>query len=138
VGNRGWKLASLGKTGAEETGDLLYEGVRGDEGVVLAGELLDELLVLVEFLQVVRRHGIDAVVFGAIDVMLVTEDTDAHARSWDTGQLDGTRETLVTLRIIVLETDLKLDRLEEVSLLLVGGVLEKLLHVLAHSGDCDF
>lgn len=59
---------------------------------------------------------------------------DAHARTGDGGQLDGAGETLVTLGIIVFEADLELDRLEEVSLLLVEGVVEKLLHVLAHSG----
>lgn len=59
---------------------------------------------------------------------------DAHARTRDGGQLDGSRETLVTLGIIVLEADLEFDGLEEVSLLLVQGVVEKLLHVLAHSG----
>lgn len=59
---------------------------------------------------------------------------DGHARARDGGQLDGARETLVTLRIIVLQADLEFDGLEEVSLLLVQGVFEKLLHVLAHSG----
>ena len=33
---------------------------------------------------------------------------------------------------------LEFDGLEEVSLLLVGGVFEEGLHVRAHSGDCDF
>ena len=36
--------------------------------------------------------------------------------------------------IVVLEADLELDGLKEVSLLFVGGVIEKLLDVLAHSG----
>ena len=36
--------------------------------------------------------------------------------------LDGTRETLVTLGIIVLQTDLKLNRLDEVALLLAVGL----------------
>ena len=42
------ELARLGETGAEQTGDLLDERLRGKEGVVALGELLDELLVLVE------------------------------------------------------------------------------------------
>jgi hypothetical protein len=42
-----WEFAGLGETGAEETGNLLDKGVGGDEGVVFACELLDELLVLV-------------------------------------------------------------------------------------------
>ena len=32
--------------------------------------------------------------------------------------LDGTRETLVALRVVVLEADLEFDRLDEVALLL--------------------
>ncbi len=39
---------TLGKTGTEQTRDLLDEGLGGQESVVLLGELLDELLVLVE------------------------------------------------------------------------------------------
>lgn len=58
----------------------------------------------------------------------------AHVRSRNSGQPNGTRETLVTLGIIVLEADLELDGLEEVSLLLIERIVEKLLHVLAHSG----
>ena len=59
---------------------------------------------------------------------------DAHSRSWDLGQLDGSRETLVPLGIVVLEADLQLDGLEEVSLLLIEGVVKQLLHVGTYSG----
>lgn len=59
---------------------------------------------------------------------------DAHARAGNGRQLDSARETLVTLGVIVLQTDLKLNGLEEVTLLLVVRVVEKLLDILAHSG----
>lgn len=59
---------------------------------------------------------------------------DAHAGTRNAGQLDGAGETLVTLGVIVLQTDLELDGLEEVPLLLVLGVVEQLLDILAHSG----
>ena len=52
MGDGGGELSSLGETGSEETGDLLDQGVGGDEGVVLARKLLDQLLVLVKLLQV--------------------------------------------------------------------------------------
>ena len=90
---------------------------------------------------------------GTIDIMLVAENTIvvetlvcvitpflmsyipyAHARSRYTGKLDCSRETLVTLRIIVLEPNLQFDGLEEVSLLLVGREFEQRLHIRAHSG----
>lgn len=49
---------------------------------------------------------------------------DAHSRAGDPGKLDGSGETLVTLRVIVLEADLQLDGLKEVSFLLVERVFE--------------
>ena len=55
----------------------------------------------------------------------------------DGGELDGSRETLVTLGVVVLEADLELDGLEEVALLLLVGVLEQLLHILTHASDRD-
>ena len=160
VGDGSRELAGLRETGAEETRNLLDQRLRRNEGVVFAGEFLDELLVLVEFLEVVGGHGVDAVVFRAVDVVLVTENAiihyqyvllaiqvkgrcgakcipDTHARTRDSGELDGAGETLVTLRVIVLQADLEFDGLEEVSLLLVERVVEKLLHILAHSGWKD-
>lgn len=65
---------TLGKTGTQETRDLLDQGVGSNEGIVLARELLDELLVLVQLLQVVRAHGVDTTVLSTIDIMLVTEN----------------------------------------------------------------
>jgi len=51
---------------------------------------------------------------------------DGHVGAGDRGQLDGAGETLVTLGVIVLEADLELDRLEEVALLGLVGVLKEL------------
>jgi len=65
---------------------------------------------------------------------MIWDEPECHAGSWDGGELDGAGETLVTLGVIILQADLKLDRLEEVSLLLIQRIVEKLLHVLAHSG----
>jgi hypothetical protein len=52
VRDGGGELSGLGETRSEKTRNLLDEGIGGDKGVVLASELLDELLVLVELLQV--------------------------------------------------------------------------------------
>lgn len=133
-----WRCAlTLGETRTQETGDLLDEGVGGDESVVLACQLLDELLVLVELLQVLSGHGVNTTVLRTVDVVLVTENADGHVRAGDLGELDGAGETLVTLRVVVLEADLELDGLEEVALLLLIAVLEQLLHVLTHASDRD-
>jgi hypothetical protein len=146
------KNHTLGKTGTQETRNLLDQGVGSDEGIVLACELLNQLLVLVELLQIVRRHGIDTSVLSTIDIVLITENAiypsvhcpslafvivnvpDAHSRAGDDGETDGSGETLVTLGIIVLEADLEFDGLEEVTLLGLKGVLKQLLDVCTHSG----
>lgn len=59
---------------------------------------------------------------------------DGHSGTGNAGKLDGARETLVTLGVIVLQADLQLDGLEEVPLLLIERVVEQLLDILAHSG----
>jgi hypothetical protein len=59
---------------------------------------------------------------------------DGHARAGDNGQTNGSRETLVTLRVIVLEADLEFDGFEKVPLLGFERVFEKLLDVGTHSG----
>lgn len=86
-------LHTLGETGTQQTGNLLDEGVGSDEGIVLASELLDELLVLVELLQVVGAHGVDTAVLGTIDIVLVTEDADAHVGAGNGGKADSAGET---------------------------------------------
>lgn len=65
---------TLGQTRTDDTGNLPHDGVGGDEGIVLAGQLLDELLVLVELLQVVGRHGVNTAVLGTVQVVLVTQN----------------------------------------------------------------
>lgn len=60
---------------------------------------------------------------------------DGHVGAGDDRELDGARETLVTLGVIVLEADLELDGLEEVTLLGVERVVEQLADVGTHSGD---
>jgi hypothetical protein len=147
-----WKRHTLGETRAQETRNLLDQGVRCDEGIVFASELLDQLLVLVELLQVISRHGIHSTVLGTIDIVLVTENAihqlvllhpnivevenipDRHVWAGNDWEADGSRETLVTLGIIVLQADLEFDGLEEVSLLGLERVLKKTLYVGTHSG----
>lgn len=73
-GISGWNL-TLGQTGTKETGNLLDQSLGSKEGIVLASKLLDELLVLVELLQVVGGHGIDTVVLGTVEIVLVTKNT---------------------------------------------------------------
>jgi len=138
VGDWGWEFTSLGQTRTQDTGNLLDQGIGCNKCIVLAGKLLDQFLVPVELLQVIGRHGVNTTVLGTIDIVLVTEDADAHSWARDLRKADGSRESLVTLRVIVLKTDLKFDGLEEVSLLGLERVLQKVLDVGTHSGDCNF
>ena len=50
------------------------------------------------------------------------------------GQLDGTGESLVSLGVVVLQTDLQLDGLDEVSLLSGDGTIFVLLLVSLQGG----
>lgn len=67
--------------------------------------------------------------------MLITQDAEGHTRAGYAGKFDGSRETLVTLRVIVLQADLQFDGLKEVSLLCLGRVFEEFFNVRADAGD---
>lgn len=109
---------TLGETGSEQTRDLLDQSLGSQESVVLLGELLDELLVLVEptdgkvdgngkrdvqqlsrlsyinldsLLQVLNGHVLELDLLGLVDVGSVGQDADGHPRPRDVGELDGTR-----------------------------------------------
>ena len=167
------ELSGLGQTRTQETGDLLDQGVGSHESIVLASELLDELLVLVELLQVLRVCQLCS---RALAVSRVLTSVDMASTPWclarsiscwsprtqmdmpgncqplllqrsmraqltgtgNSGELDSSRETLVTLGVVVLEADLELDGLEEVPLLGLVGVLKELLDVRTNAGDRDF
>lgn len=75
VGDGGRELSGLRETGTEETRNLLDQTLGSKEGIVLASKLLDELLVLVELLEIVNGHGIDAVVLSTVKIVLVTKNT---------------------------------------------------------------
>ena len=66
---------TLGKTGTQKTRNLLDEGIRCNKRIVFPSQFLDQLLVLVKLLQIVAGHGIDAVVFGPVNVVLVSQYT---------------------------------------------------------------
>ncbi len=59
---------------------------------------------------------------------------DAHVWAGNNWKANCSRETLITLGIIVLEADLEFDSLKEISLLRLERVLKKLLNVGTHSG----
>ena len=67
-------------------------------------------------------------------MLSISEHADLHLGTRNMRQFHRATETFVLLRIIVLEADLELDSFEEVSLLGLERVFEKLLDVGTHSG----
>jgi len=67
-------------------------------------------------------------------VLCIRDVPDGHVGTGNNRETYGSGETLVTLRIIVLEADLEFDGFEEVSLLGLGRVLKELLDIGTHSG----
>jgi len=135
VGDWGGELSSLGKTGSEETGDLLDESLGGQEGIVLLGELLDELLVLVELLQVISGHVLHLDLLRAINIRGIGKNADGETGTGDVRELDGSRETLITLGVVVLEADLELDGLHKVTALLASvRLIKEVFDRASHAG----
>jgi len=133
VRDRCWELAGLGKTGTEKTGDLLDERFRGQEGIVFLGQFLHELLVLVQLLQVIHGHVFEFDLFRTIDIGGVGENADGHAGSGNVGEFYGSRETFITLGVVVLETDLKFNRLHEFAFLFAGCGCQEILDGAPHA-----
>lgn len=128
----GWELTGLRQLRTQKSWDLLDQDFGSDESVVLLSQLLNQLLVLVQLLQILNGHSIDTTGLSSVDVESVTEDTNRHVWSWADWQLQSTRETLVSLRVVVLQTDLQLNGFQKVSLLGVVGVSQQFLDVFSN------
>ncbi|GMR53969.1 hypothetical protein PMAYCL1PPCAC_24164, partial [Pristionchus mayeri] len=138
VGDDGRELAGLVETGTEDTGNLLDERLGSEECVVALRQLLDQLLLLVQLLEVIGVHAGEAARVSLVAVLLISEHAHLHVRLGDVLQSDGSAETLVLLGIVVLQTDLELDGLTELALLLLrsledlsDGLIQELARDLA-------
>jgi len=137
--HEGWELTELVHGRSQQTRDLLHDGGRCQEEVIPACKLLHLLLVLVEGLEGLDIHVRDASALGGLDVLGITKDAARHTWPRKVWQLDGTCETLVLLRIVVLKHNLELDGLRELALLGgsaikngLDGVLEGISWNLGH------
>lgn len=70
---------------------MLDQGLGSKECIVLARKLLNQLFVLVELLQVVRRHGVNTMMLSSVDIVLVAENAEGHPRAGNLRKADGTR-----------------------------------------------
>jgi len=116
-GEKGRELTSLGKTGSKKTGNLLDHVIRGKEEIVLLGKLLNKLLVLVKLLQVIDTHVSNTDTIGLFTMGSISKHAALQVGAGDGGETEGTRETFVTLGVVVLEGDLDLNGFGEVTLL---------------------
>jgi len=89
VGDEGWELASLVKTWTQETRDLTKNDFGGKEGVVLASELLDDLLVLVHLLEGFNILVVKTGLGGSINVDLISKNAELHSWLAFVWQLDS-------------------------------------------------
>jgi len=99
-----------------QLGDLTKDSLRSKEAVVLLAQLLQGLLVTADGLQTVNTHAGETELLGLIKVDLVTKDANLDALLARIRQTDNTAETLILLNIPVLQTNLKFDGLNEVTL----------------------
>jgi hypothetical protein len=74
---------------------------------------------LVELLQVLDGHEGEFLIelLCSVDIGSVGENAKRHSGSGNMGQSDGSRESLVPLGVVVLETNLEFDGLDKVPLL---------------------
>merc|ERR1719166_598896 len=72
VGDQGGEFSGLVKTRSQQSWNLLDQSVRSHEGVILGRKLLDLLLVLVQLLEVIGRHGVHAQGLGLVNVLLIS------------------------------------------------------------------
>jgi len=125
------KRLSLGDDGGEHldsvedrsdnNGDSLQTGVGSEEEIVLLGPLLDELLVLVELLELIKGGDGEVTELGHVldgfnSVLLIGNEANLKVRSGIVGESDGTDETLILLGIVILKTELELNGLVELAL----------------------
>lgn len=103
----------------------------------LLSQLLDQLLVLVQLAKVVSRHAGNAQVLALLNVLGVPEHAHRQTGTWVARQPDGAAETFVLDGVIVLQGNLKLDRLREASLLALR-VLQDGVDGLLQGGAVNF
>merc|ERR1711915_625400 len=132
MGYQSWEFSSLVQTGSQKPWNLLDKGIRCNESIEALGQLLYFLLVLIQLLQIVGRHAIETKRLGLITVLLISQKANFEFRTWHMFELDGSRETLVLLRIVVLEANLKVNSLSKLTLL-VSSSRKNSLNALVES-----
>merc|ERR1711953_101497 len=118
---------------AQQSWDLLDQRLRSKERIILLGQLFHQFFLFVQLLQVISAHMRKTFSLGFVTMLLISENADRELGSWDMAQLNSARETLVLLRIVVLQTNLQVDGLDKFALLGFLGVSQTLSDTLKES-----
>ena len=86
MGEESGELSGLVQTRTQKTRDLLDQRLRSKESIVLLGQLLDQLLLLVQLLEVIGAHGGDALRLGLIAMVLIAKHANAELGAGDVAQ----------------------------------------------------
>lgn len=132
-----WEHTNSVKNWTKDNWDLLDKSISGKEEGVLLGPLLDKLLILVELLELIHVDDINIngwVGGNLIGVLLIGNQADLQVWSWDVWKSDRSNETLIFLWVIILEGNLELDSLGELSLL---GLFSHSSDAFEHEGVGD-
>ena len=105
------------KDGSNNDGNLLEDGIGSDKEGVFLGPALNELLVLVELLEVIKIDNIDINLSlgNLVLVLLVGNNADLEVGAGVVGETDGTDKSLILLGIVVLKSNLELNSFLELA-----------------------
>jgi hypothetical protein len=134
------ELSGLGQSRSYKSWNLLDQGRRSQESIVLVSELLNKLLVSVELGKVIFRHAVNSNSLGFVQSSLVSQHTDSALWLWGLWKSDGSSNSLISGRVIVLQCNLQLNSLGKLSLLglqrelqnLSDGFLDHCVRKFAH------
>jgi hypothetical protein len=111
------EFADLVKGVTHKLGDLLHQGFRSKKDIERLSPLLDELLVLVEFLGTFDIDATNIDLLGLVTMDGSSDKANLSVGGRNVGESDGTVETLILFGIVISQTDLKFNSFSELSCL---------------------
>lgn len=85
-------------------------------------QLFNKFLVLVQLLQSFSIHARNIICLSLVTMRGITKDADLELGSRNILELHSSTETLVLLRIVVLQADLELNCFNKLSFLVLGSL----------------
>ena len=124
------ELTDLDESVTQQFGDLFHQGFGSDQHVIRLGPFLDEFLVFVELFKTVFINAGDSVLLGSHAMSSGTENGDTEAGLGGLREFDGTNETFIFFGVVVAETNLEFDGLDELTFFFGGKhFIDELLQI---------